>query len=98
MLTQSQRGVGRKDPRLTGLAPTVRPIQLHRSAIGLDRLGHAPFFLDQRRLTTRTVLIHGVGFGLHGLLHDVALEFQRALPDVLLDEAQPLLGMLLEAR
>ena len=62
----------------------------------MDGLGHAPFPLDQGRLTARAALIDRIGLGLHGSFHDLALELQRALPDLLLDKAQALFGMLLD--
>ncbi len=61
----------------------------------MDRFGHAPLPLDQRCLTARAALIDRIGLGLHGPFHDLTLEFERALPDLLLDEAQALFGMLL---
>jgi hypothetical protein len=63
----------------------------------MDRFGHAPLSLDQGCLTARAALINRIGFGLHGPFHDLALEFKRALPDLLLDKAQALFGMLLHS-
>jgi hypothetical protein len=53
----------------------------------MDRFGHAPLSLDQRCLTARAALIDRIGLGLHSPLHDLALEFKRALADLLLDKA-----------
>jgi hypothetical protein len=61
----------------------------------MDRFGHAPFLLDQGCLTARAALIDRIGLGLHRPFHDLALESKRALPDLLLNKAQALFGMLL---
>jgi hypothetical protein len=53
----------------------------------MDRFGHAPFPLDQGCLTAPAALIDRIGLGLHRPFHDLALEFKRALPDLLLDKA-----------
>jgi hypothetical protein len=62
----------------------------------MDRFGHAPFPLDQGCLTARAALIDRIGLGLHRPFHDLALEFEGALPDPLFDKAQALFRMLLD--
>ena len=71
--------------------------QFDLAAIGVDDSGHAPFLVGQRALAAGALFIHRVGRGLHGLLHDRPLQFQGGLANVLLDEAQALFGMLLDA-
>ncbi|MHC1767015.1 MAG: hypothetical protein AB9869_22395 [Verrucomicrobiia bacterium] len=95
VVEQSQGSVCRKDPLLTFPTPAVGSKQSHGPAVGTDRFRHTPFPLDQGCLTARAALVDRVGFGLHRPFHNLALDFQRALPDLLLDKAQALFGMLL---
>lgn len=69
--------------------------QFHFTAVGVDLSFHAAFFVAEGMLAIRTFLIHRVGLGLHGLLHQQPLQFQRRLTDVLFDKPQVLFGMLL---
>jgi hypothetical protein len=59
------------------------------AAIGVDPAGHAPFLVAERPMAVRTDLIHRIGLVLHGSLNQQALQLQRSLADVLLDEAAP---------
>ena len=49
-----------------------------------------------RRAAVGALFRHRVGFVLHGFLHEQPLQFQAGLTDMLLDEAQTLLGVLVQ--
>lgn len=97
VLLQAQHAVGREKPFLTTRTPAMGAPQSDLAAIGVDVSGDPAFLVAQRALAVGTFFIHGIGLGLHGLLHQRPLQFQGGLADGFLDEPQALLGMLLHS-
>jgi hypothetical protein len=97
VLAQTQQAIGGKAPVLTAGTPAVGAPQSDLAAIAVEGSRDPAFFLPQRVLAVRALLIGRVGFDLHGFLNQRPLQFQGALTDGFLDEPQPLLGMRLDA-
>ena len=96
VVPQPQHPVDGKNPLPAMGAPAMGAEQFDFAAIGINPPGHATLLVAQRPQAIGALFIGLVGLGLHGFLHEQPLQLQARLAHVLLDEAQALLGMLLD--